>query len=103
MMRVGFHLTLMILGEFAGFFLGALTVWVLLPAEVLSAAGPLLGLALLAGGAVAGTLGVRWVFRRIGARCPGCGGRAIPRGHRPITYQCGACGHIHETRVRSNW
>jgi DNA-directed RNA polymerase subunit RPC12/RpoP len=96
------HLTLLILGEVSGFILGALAVWALLPAGFRSAAGPL-ALALLAGGAVAGALGVRWLFRRLGARCPRCGGRAIPRGVRPISYQCGECGHTHETRVRSNW
>jgi hypothetical protein len=102
MMRVGFHLTLMILGEFSGFFLGALTVWVLLPAEVMSAAGPS-GLLFLAGGAVTGSLAVSLAFRRLGARCPACGGHAVPRGIRPIAYHCSQCGHAHETRVRSNW
>jgi hypothetical protein len=101
-MRIGLHLTLMILGEFSGFVLGALAVWVLLPAEFRSAAG-LWDLALLAVGAVVGTLGVRWLFLRLGARCPDCGGRAIPRGIHPISYHCSGCGRAHETRVRSNW
>jgi hypothetical protein len=101
-MRIGLHLTLMVLGELSGFVLGALAAWALLPAGFLTAAGPL-GLAVLAGGAVVGALGARWLFRRLGARCPCCGGRAVPRGRRPITYQCGECGHAHEARVRSNW
>jgi hypothetical protein len=101
-MRIGLHLTLMLLGEVSGFMLGALAVFALLPAEFLSAIG-LFSVGLLGGGAVLGLLGVRWAFRRIGARCPRCGGRAVPRGRRPISYHCNACGHTHETRVRSNW
>jgi len=101
-MQIGLHLTLMILGEFSGFFLGAMAVWAVLPAEFRSALG-LLALAPLAGGAVVGVLGVRWFFRRLGARCPRCGGHAVPRGVRPISYQCGECGYNHATRVRSNW
>ena len=98
-MRIRLHLTLMILAEFAAFFLGALAMWALLPRD----ARDELGLVMLAGSAVAASLAVSWVFRRFGARCPHCGKRAIPRGIRPICYCCVACGHIHETRVRSNW
>lgn len=95
-------MTLMILGEFLGFFLGALAVWLLLPEGATSAAATL-RLALMFGGAAANSLAVRFAFRHIGARCACCGGRAVPRGIRPITYCCDQCGHTHETNVRSNW
>jgi ribosomal protein L37E len=101
-MRIGFHLTLMILAQFAGFALGALAGFALLPADFRSAAAPL-DFVLVVGGAVAGTLAAGWAVGRVAARCPRCGGRAFPRGSRPITYHCAACGHAHETRVRSNW
>jgi hypothetical protein len=102
-MRIPLHLTLMLAGEVSGFVLGVLVMFAVVPAEVLSAAGPVLGLVLLFGGAVAGVLAVRWLFGRVAARCPECGGRAFPRGRRPISYYCGDCDHTHETRVRSNW
>jgi hypothetical protein len=101
-MRIGLHLTLMTLGEFTGFVVGVLALLVLLPEEFRSAAAPFY-LVLLFGGAVVGTLGMRWLLGRIAARCPRCGGRAFPQGTRPISYHCRECGHIHETRVRSNW
>jgi hypothetical protein len=101
-MRIWLHLTLMILAEFSGFFLGALAVWVLIPAELHTAASPL-DFALVAVGALAGAFGARWFFRRVAALCPSCGGRSFHRGIRPIAYHCAECGHVHETRVRSNW
>jgi hypothetical protein len=101
-MRIGVHLTVAILAQFAGFFLGALGAWALLPADFRAAAAPL-DFVLVAGGAVGGAFGMRWASGRIPARCPRCGGRAFSRGLRPITYHCVACGHTHETRVRANW
>ena len=102
-MRIWLHLTLQILGEFAAFFLGILLVWVLMPADFRAALGPIFCLALLGGGGAAGALGMRWLVRRVGARCPCCGGRAVSQDIRPISYRCKACGHTHSTRVRSNW
>jgi hypothetical protein len=65
--------------------------------------GVFVSMALIFGGAVAGVLGVRGLLGRVGARCPDCGGRAVPRGARPVRYLCTGCGHAHPTRVWSNW
>jgi xanthosine utilization system XapX-like protein len=102
-MRIALHMTLMLIGEVSGFVLGVLVTFAVVPTEVRSAAGPVLALVLLFGGAVVGVQAVRWLFGRVAARCPQCGGQAFPHGIRPICYHCRECGHTHETRVRSNW
>ncbi|MFT7676277.1 MAG: hypothetical protein ACI8QC_000247 [Planctomycetota bacterium] len=99
-MKIGLHLTLSIVGEFAAFGLGAgySMVQFMKNNDELGAAGLLhFGLALL--GPV---LLVRVVFRcLLFARCPQprCGGRSYARGSKPITYVCKSCGHVHETGV----
>jgi hypothetical protein len=51
--------------------------------------------------AVAGMALPRAVFRGlVRARCGQCGGRAVRRDGRPITYVCRSCGHVHDTGVR---
>jgi hypothetical protein len=100
-MSIGRHVTLMIACEFSGFVLGVLAAAVLVPTTVASVAW--IHFSLLVAGAVCGALGARWLFSRLGVRCPRCGGRAFFRGVRPITYYCSDCDWIHETRVRSNW
>lgn len=58
------------------------------------------GVAGFLGAGMVGFLLSMMLFRFvISARCPKCGGGTKYRGGQPITYECAACGHIHETRV----
>jgi hypothetical protein len=99
------HLLLSSIAVFAGFlaggFLTALLLelirdgprWLVIPTMVVAL------VVLCVGGLRAG----EWLVRRFAARCPECRGPAYAEGHRPIRFRCVACGHIHYSRMRTNW
>jgi hypothetical protein len=65
----------------------------------------LLGVVCFLGGGILGGWLVESLTRRVAARCPACGGRAYYHDGKPITYRCGACGHVHATiwSTRGRW
>lgn len=80
-MRIALHLTLMLVSELSGFVLGVLVMFAVVPAEVQSAAAPVLDLLLLSGGAAAGVLAARWLFGR--GAVPAVRGSGVPPRHPP--------------------
>ena len=119
-MPIWLHLTLTVLCSIVGFFGGAvlgvgatvLTVWALHARGVgeptLTPGGVVLGVLFVPLCALLGVYGGAWAANRLPARCPRCRRRTC-RGrphHRyrvgdPITYDCTACGHVHETWLQA--
>jgi hypothetical protein len=98
-MPIALHVALMFLGEFAGFFVGAvfgIWLWVGRPIEMSIP----LQIGVIVAALFVGVMVPRVLFRRvIPARSPaeGCGDPARPQGSRPIVYRCRRCGHVHDT------
>jgi hypothetical protein len=67
--------------------------WFVIPAMIVTLIGLCFG----------GVLGCEWLVRRLSTRCPECRGPAYAEGHRPIRFRCTAFGHVHCTRMRTNW
>lgn len=104
-MRIWMHLLLSVIAMFAGFVAGGILSALVLEL-IREGPGwfvfPVMAVTLI-GLCVGGVLGAEWLVRRLSARCPLCRGPAYAEGHRPIRFRCTACGHIHHTRMRTNW
>ena len=108
-MPIWVHLILTILCQFVccfgGALLGGLAAMFLFPAlDARGVGGPavsfLVAAPLFFGGAGLGlALGRGFAVHCLPAGCPHCGDRTYYREGRPITYHCGACGHVHATPV----
>src|SRR5262245_19388922 len=104
-MRIWMHLLLSSIGMFAGFFAGGLMAavvlelirdgprWIVIPTMIVTLIGLCYGGIRLA----------EWLVRQLSVRCPMCRGPAYAEGHRWIRFRCTACGHVHVTRMRTNW
>ena len=103
-MPIKLHLTLMHIGEFGGFAvgaIGAIAIFMTRPGGmVMWQAAVVMGVLVLVC-----VMLPRIVFRRlISARCPEpeCGGPSYPEGSAPISYVCRRCEHRHETNWSEN-
>ncbi len=110
MLSIRFHLPVMIVCEFLGFFAGAIAVGAMWISGQFGDRLWLAGIAFCCAGVV-GTVIPRFVFRvLIPARCrqERCGGHAYPTGSDPITYVCRRCGqatatHVSDDDGRDTW